>query len=96
MNLRKVWNEMTIPNKVNLIFVALLVPVLLFWSFSLLSSMKEINEINAEQIEECYFLECHATVYGGIECVEKPFQGDSEFQTEKPNFNMTQVPDEEK
>ena len=80
---------MSIPNKVNLFFVAILVPVLLLWSFSMLSVMGEINEINADQIEECYSLDCETTLLGGIKC-EQTKMGDSKFQMEQPLLNITE------
>lgn len=82
--------RMSWSNKMNLFFVAIMVPVLLFWSFSLISSMRNINQINSDQLEECYRLDCEVTYFGGIKCKETRM-GDKQFQLDGLSSNTTVV-----
>lgn len=49
-----------------------LVVVILFWGVQLIGYKRQLAEINGKQIEECYYLDCEADIWGSLECKGKP------------------------
>jgi len=55
------------------IFNLLLIPILLFWGWQLISVKAQINEIKAELLEDCYDFECEVDLFGQLFCEKKKF-----------------------
>lgn len=50
----------------------LLIIVLAVWSWQMISYRQQLTEINKEQIEECFYIDCTADFFGNLECREVP------------------------
>lgn len=75
MNLSKIKKEMTWANWMNLVFMLILVPTLLFWTVQSFGIQRKLSEINARRIENCTVFDCEVDMFGSIECVEKRIGG---------------------
>lgn len=69
--------EMSLSARINTVFSLIMIPMLLIWSGSLLHSANQVNEINAEQIEQCMALKCEANMWGQLVCTETDLRGNT-------------------
>ena len=81
-------DKMSWSNWMNLFFVVVLIPFLLLWAYNLNRAQVEISKFNAEQIEDCYMLDCESDWTGSIKCEKHELKGEPVLMNQSFTKNM--------